>query len=60
MALPCPAGEEELASPAVAMPGAGFFNMFMQSVVMPRGPPDFVMKAFQGDEPLPRSGVVPQ
>lgn len=53
------AGEEELAKPSVPMPGAGFFNMFMQSVVLPRGPPEFLVKAFQRDEPLPRAGGDP-
>lgn len=50
------AGEENLVAPV--MPGAAFFNTFMQSVVMPRGPPEFVKKAFDREQPLSRSGML--
>lgn len=58
VAAPMLAGEAELAAsaPFGAMPGAGFFSMFMQTALLPRGPPDFLRCAFDRPEPLPRAG----
>ena len=56
---PLLAGEAELAAaaPFAAMPGAGFFTMFMQSALMPQGPPDFLRLAFDRDAPMARAGA---
>ena len=53
-----PAGEEELAAPS--MPGANFFTMFMQQVLLPRGPPEFLVKAFNRDRVGGRAGWRPR
>ena len=57
---PLLAGEAELAAaaPFAAMPAAGFFTMFMQSALMPRGPPDFLRLAFDRDAPMARAGAL--
>lgn len=54
---PLLAGEAELtgAAPFSSMPGASFFSMFMQSALLPRGPPDFLRSAFDRAEPMSRT-----
>lgn len=52
---PLLAGESELTA-TTAMPGADFFNMVMQSALLPRGPADFLRAAFDRPEPLSRAG----
>ena len=63
-ALPMLAGEEEMmgggatdaaAAPLPAMPGASFFDIYLKSAMLPRGPPQFLEKAFGGADPLSRS-----
>jgi hypothetical protein len=55
-APPLLAGEAELAEPAGGLPGAALFSMLLQSGKVPRGPPDFLRRAFDRPEPLPRIG----
>jgi E3 ubiquitin-protein ligase RBBP6 len=61
VAPPLLAGEAELSAsaPFGVLPGAGFFSLFMQSALMPRGPPHFLRLAFDREEPLSRAGGCP-
>lgn len=54
--LPQLAGEQELSGAAPKPPPANMFNVWLQGGLLPRGPPDFLRRAFDRDDPLPRSG----
>jgi hypothetical protein len=36
------------------MPGAAFFDVFMRAALLPRGPPEFLVKAYNAEAPLAR------
>lgn len=49
------AGDDEHGGGAPGMPGSSFFDLYMRSALLPRGPPAFVEEAFKRDAPLRKS-----
>jgi hypothetical protein len=58
MSIPKLAGEAFLRNDGLFhkdTPDASFFDFYIKAAFLPRGPPEFLRKAYGGQEPLPRS-----